>query len=246
MTTRERLRAIAARGRAEPGDLDVVWEALAAPGKAEQRGAAETLAALARAGNAGALLDQALADTVPRRRWAATYARALLGPLPPACLPILLEALGDDDGDLRWASAAILRAQVELSELPVALRGLLGSRNPLQRKMALYCLRDLAVPDASMEPALTAALDDAETGVRLAAMSALAALATDRGAAAAALVRRLDDPDAGVRRAAAAAVGRLRVGDVATRAALERASAADDPALARAARRALAGCVGAG
>jgi HEAT repeat protein len=182
-----------------------------------------------------------LADAAPRRRWGATYARALLGSLPPACLPILLDALGDADGDLRWASAAILRAQPGLSGLPAALRGALGSGNPLQRKMALYCLRDLGVRDAGLEPRLVAALDDPDTGVRLAAMSALVGLVTDRPGAARGLVRRLDDADAGVRRAAAAALGRLGVDDAPTRAALDRACGAGDPALTRAATRALAG-----
>ena len=242
MTTRDRLRAIAARGIADADDLDVVWQALAAIGKAEQRAAAETLAALAQAGQeVGALIDRALADAAPRRRWGATYACALLGPLPASCLPILQDALGDADGDLRWASAAILRAQVALPGLQAVLHGLLDSQNPLQRKMALYCLRDIGAPDATAESAVVAGLDDPDTGVRLAALSALAVLATDRIAAARAIARRLDDPDAGVRRAAAAALGKLGVGDAGTRAALEAARAAGDPALARAAARALAG-----
>ena len=144
MTTRDRLRAIAARGIADADDLDVVWQALAATGKAEQRAAAETLAALALAGQeVRALIDRALADAAPRRRWGATYACALLGPLPASCLPILQDALGDADGDLRWASAAILRAQVALPGLQAVLHGLLTSRGWTKQEYAAWIARSI-------------------------------------------------------------------------------------------------------
>lgn len=239
--TPERLAEIAARGRADAEELALLLEALGAPTKVIQRGAAEALAALARAGQPiEALLARGLADTAPRRRWGATYAWSRLGPVPAACLPVLLDALGADDGDLRWASATILRTLTGVPAVPAALRALLGSPNPLQRKMALYCLRDLEVRAPDLERELVAALADADAAVRLAAMSALAALAEDRRGAARALVARLEDADPGVRRAAAAALGRLGVGDVAVTAALRRAAAAGDPALERAAAGALA------
>jgi len=235
------LAAIAARGHADAADLASIRDALGAGTKAVQRGAAETLAALVRAGQAvDDLLASALVDPAPRRRWGAAYAWSRIGTVPPACLPVLLEALASDDGDLRWASAAILREIGDRAGLVHALRGLRTSPSPVQRKMALYCLRDLNVRAAGVEAEIRGALDDPAAAVRLAAMSALASLAEDRPAAARALLARLDDEEAGVRRAAAAALGRLGAIDAGVISALRGALGTDDPGLVRAAAGALA------
>ncbi len=240
MTVRERLAAIAARGAADGEDTKLCWEALGSAHKADQRAAADALVAVARRGrDLEALLDRALADRSPRRRWGAAYVCAQLGPVPVRCLPVLLDTLAEPDGDLRWASLAILREQRGLPGLRDALHALARGQRALQRKMALYCLRDLGQRDATLEGELVAALDDGDAGVRLAAMSALVALADDGQGAAAALTRRLEDSDAGVRRAAAASLGRLGVAGPLVEAALERAGLASDRSLARAAAAAL-------
>lgn len=241
MSVRDRIAAIAAAGVTGAGDLEVLWDALGSLTKAEQRGAAEALAGLARRGQpVDELLARGLRDPGWRRRWGAAYASSLLGAPGPACIDVLLAALGDGDGDLRWASAAILCRPPVPSGLIPTLRGCLRSANPRQRKMALYCLRDLRAAGDGLDGELTAALDDPDPGVRLAAMAALVALAADRAAAAPRLARRLDDPDAGVRRAAAASLGRLGVRDAVGVAALRRACTSGDGALVRAASRALA------
>jgi HEAT repeat protein len=241
MTTLERIAQIAARGHADADDLAFLADSLGAPHKTEQRGAATALAVLARAGCAiEPVLAAALADTSPRRRWGAVYAWSLLGPVPARCLPVLLDALGADDGDLRWAAATIVRALRDRPAVADALRTLLGSASVLQRKMALYCLRDLGSRAPGLTHELLAALEDPAAAVRLAAMSALVRLAEDRAEAARALAQRLDDVDAGVRRAAAAALGQAGVSDPDLIAALRRARDAGDPALARAAAGALA------
>jgi len=235
------LAVIAARGHADARELSALLDALGADTKAVQRGAAEAVAALARAGqDVEGLLAAALADPSPRRRWGAAYAWSRLGRGPAACLPVLLDALGADDGDLRWASATILREHGGVLPVAAALRALVASPNPLQRKMALYSLRDLNVRGADVEGAVRASLADPDAGVRLAAMSALATLADDRAAAADALLLRLDDLDPGVRRAAAAALGRLGVASPGVTGALRRALASGDAGLARAAAGALA------
>ena len=240
MTPLERIGDIAARGHADPDDLAFLFLALGAATKAEQRGAAEAVAIVARAGVAvEPLLARALTDPDPRRRWGAVYAWSRLGPVPPACLPVLLATLVAADGDLRWAAAAIVRELGARSDVHAALRALLHAASGLQRKMALYCLRDLERRDPDLEQEILAALDDPDAAVRLAAMSALAQLAEDRGAAARAVARRLDDVEAGVARAAAAALGRLGEADAQVVDALRRARAAGDPALTRAAERAL-------
>jgi HEAT repeat protein len=245
MTSLERIAEIAARGRADEADLAFLLAVLGADTKAEQRGAAEAIAVLARAGVAvDPLLARALGDEAPRRRWGAVYAWSRLGPVPPACVPVLLDALGAVDGDLRWAAATIIRALGDRPEVHTALRELLHSANGLQRKMALYCLRDLGSRGSTLELEMLAALDDPDPAVRLAAMSALVQLAGDRPAAARAVALRLHDVEAGVSRAAAAALGRLGEADDDVIDALRRARDAGDPALTRAAARALAalGC----
>src|SRR5262249_57573606 len=115
------------------------------------------------------------------------------------CFPILLEALGSDDGDVRWAAATIIRSLPVHPDIVSELRALAHARSPLQRKMALYCLRDLSAQASGLDDELLAALSDDEPAVRLAALSALTVLAQDRRAAARAVVRRLADPHPAVR-----------------------------------------------
>ena len=240
MSLLARLDAIAANGRADAADLALLLDALGAPTKAEQRRAAEVLAAVARAGqDVGPLLEQGLADGSARRRWGAAYACSVMGATSPACLPILLEALGSDDGDVRWAAAAIIRSLPGYQDVVPELRALAHAPSPLQRKMALYCLRDLSAQGSGLDDELLAALRDDESAVRLAALSTVTVLAQDRRAAARAVMGRLDDADAGVRRAAAAALGRLGPAEPAIIEALQRARDGADPALTRAAARAL-------
>jgi len=235
-----RLDAIADTGRADAADLALLLDALGAPTKAEQRSAAEVLAAVARAGqDVGPLLEQGLTDDSPRRRWGAAYACSVVGSMSPACFPILLEALGSDDGDVRWAAATIIRSLPVHPDIVSELRALAHAASPLQRKMALYCLRDLSAQASGLDHELLAALRDDEPAVRLAALSAVTVLAQDRRAAARAVVGRLDDADAGVRRAAAAALGRLGPAEPDVLGALRRARDGADPALTRAAASAL-------
>lgn len=208
-----------------------------------------------RAGNALVRLAAERADVVPlleaacgdgplRQRWGAAYALARLGRLPDGALTVLLEVLSDADGDLRWAAASLLVTAVPVTASLPALRRLLTGGTPTQRKMALYCLRDLGVRGRTVvPPAMREVVCDASRDpvaeVRLAAMSALVSPLVDPETAAATLIKRLADPDARVRRAAAAHLGRVGLASPAVRGALGRVGDAD-PALARAARWALA------
>jgi HEAT repeat protein len=253
MTRAERLRApdpeicraaiaeLAERGRATPEELAALADCLGAGQKAVERPAAEAFAALAARGVAvHDVLMRALASPLPRRRWGAAFALALLADDPPAAtLAVLLDTLGADDGDLRWAAADIvvrLRDRVMLVE---SLRALAGSGNAAQRKMALYCLRDLDARTPEVEQAVLCALGDDDRDVRLAAVAALARLAGDRGAAAERLVHALERGDERLRRAAAAALGTLGERSAPVVAALRAAAASPDPSLRRAAEGAL-------
>jgi len=190
----------------------------------------------------------ALADCLGHARKAvqrpAAEAFAVLGErgvaVPPqALLPVLVETLGVDDGDLRWAAATVLVGFQNHGEVIGVLRGLLQAGNAAQRKMALYCLRDLDVRAPDLDEALVRLLDDEDRDVQLAAISSLARLATDRAGAAARLMRALDARDPRLRRAAAAGLGTLGERSESVRAALDRATASPDASLARAAVGAL-------
>src|SRR5262249_32664480 len=140
-----------------------------------------------------------------RRRWGAAYALALVDVAFLDAVPVLLDALGSSDGDLPWASARLLtRPDRATAGLGDALASLVGTASPLQRKMALYCLRDLAGTLPADRAVLTRALDDPEASVRLAAMAAVAARLPATVETADLLASLVDDQDAGVQRAAAA------------------------------------------
>jgi len=224
---------------ADDRELQALAQCLGAPQKTIQRRAAAAFAALsARGVDVRPVLLAALASDEPPRRWGAAYACSLLGTPPAQVLPVLLTTLGCEDGDLRWAAASIL-VRMKGEALVDELRALLTAGNAAQRKMAVYCLRDLEARVADVEHALFAALDDPDSGVRMAAMSALARLSADRHTVALRVVGVLNDTDPGVRRAAAAILGSLGDRSAAVLAALRAAAAGPDPSLQRAAARSL-------
>ena len=239
----ERLAAIAelaaAAGGAEPAELEALAGCLGAERKVVQRRAAEAFAALAGRGvSVRERLVSVLTAGAPRARFGAAYALATMDDPPPETLPVLLAALGDADGDLRWAAADLL-VHVPFAGLPESLRELAATGGAAQRKMALYCLRDLGAASPAAEQVALAALDDADAGVRLAAMAALPRLAGDRAAAVERLLVVLASDEPPLRRAAAAALGALATPTPAALRALDDAAAGDDPGLRRAAEGAL-------
>jgi HEAT repeat protein len=172
------------------------------------------------------------------RRWTVAYALFLAGERSECLWPVLSESLGSDDGDLRWAASRLVVA-LDLPDLTERLLATLRSGGHAQRKMALYCLRERGERSAAAEAGVLVALEDPESPVRLAAMSALAALARDPVRAARTVERRLHDRDPGVRRAAAATLGRFGAALPEVVMSLREAAESEDAALARAARMAL-------
>jgi HEAT repeat protein len=231
---------IAARGAADADELTALAECLGHARKAIQRPAADACAALAARGvEVRPVLAAALGSPLARQRWGAAYALARMGVAPPETLPVLLETLGGEDGDLRWAAAEILRRLPERPSVIEALVPLVREGNGAQRKMALYCLRDLGVRGTELERAALGALDDAQHDVRLAALAWLVRHASDREAVANRLLIALAGDQPQLARASAAGLGTL--GERAPRvvAALRAACATPDPALRRAAEGAL-------
>src|SRR5215475_13160216 len=154
---------------------------LGADRKAVRRRAAEALATAARrdAEIAGRVRAR-LRDSDPAVRFGAAYALVATGdgPLGIAAAPALYEALGDPDGDIRWAaSEAIVRlGRLNSAEIGNGLIELALDQNSRARKMALYCIRDLGLAgDPVLAVAANASRSD-DTHLRLAAISVLARL----------------------------------------------------------------------
>jgi HEAT repeat protein len=220
-------------------ELTALRACLADPRKLIQRRAAEAFASLAQRGVAvEGPLHAALADSDLRLRWGVTYALSRVGAVPVAALPTLLEVIGLDDGDLRWAAAELIKQLAATEREPVVARLLAAAHEPgVRRKMALYCLRDLAVGEAF--DAGVAALADQAIETRLAGLAVIAKLHPDADVAAGRITALLDDPDPRMQRAAAGTLGPLGVASDAVVRALHRASGSADPSLARAASRSL-------
>lgn len=223
----------------------VCVELLAEPVKEVSRRAAGVLVRAAGSGDLRPPVIDALGDVDPRTRWGAAFALAGAGVRDEPVLAAAVDALALEDGDVRWAAAEIVRETVRAHPGMIAVvSAAAAGEMSVQRKMALYCLRDLRrVPGADDCGVFLAALDDEDRGVRLAGLSCLA-VSAGVGAHGSALDRVIgcleSDPDAGVRRAAAATLGKLRTLGPRAIDALERArDVADDPGLARAAAAAL-------
>ena len=207
--------------------------------RTRQRHAADTLAAITDQAPALARgLEEALESPDTRLRWGAAYTlgRARIPP-PREIWPSVLETLGCEDGDQRWAAAeltcALMRAHPAIRQ---EIGASIGRAPPTLRRMLLYCLRD--VRDPELPTHARAGLDDPDPGVRLAALAAARVQASGRDAAA--LADRIaavleDDPDPGVRRAAAPSLGTMRQNTPRVSGALTRACDDADPGLARAA-----------
>lgn len=235
--------------------LGLLLDALGHERKAVQRTAAEALALWSRSTPELADRVRALVHSGPlRHRFGAAFALAKLGP-DPETFPVLLETLGEADGDMRWAAATLVvdlvRRRPELGE---SLLGLARDGTPGQRKMSIYCLRDLEPADpasadredvarssAAAEPfaaILLSNLRHDDSGVRLAALAALGkCFPTDVAALRGVLRAAREDPEAGVRRAAVSRLGDFpsALDGEEARALLAEAGTSDDPALRRAA-----------
>jgi HEAT repeat protein len=231
---------------AEPA-LDALIQCLGAGRKVIQRRAAEALAALA-LHDARVLekLRAILSHHQPRARWGAAYALGLVNlddALDLRALPVLLEALARDDGDLRWAAAELIVRLGKKHRDPVSkqLIELAKDGNLNARKMALYSLRDVGGPREELLAAAESCCDDHQSLLKMAALSLIPRV-EDPGDRAAALAIRLleSDPDGGVRRCAAVALGHLGNRSPQVTAALTRAANAEgDIYMKRAAEGAL-------
>ena len=176
------------------------------PDKPTLRAAVDELIELAReSARTRTSLDRRLRESDHRNYWPVAY---ILGHLPNpsgATIRNLLDALDHREPDIRWACSLLL-AKIAQTEVAVieSLVMLCRSGTANQKRMALYCLRDLALNDSTSLQALLTSLSDADTTVRVAAATSLKNRTDDTLRVRDALLERyLTDVDIKVRNAAA-------------------------------------------
>ncbi len=182
------------------------------PDKPTIRAAVDALISLATASpDIQQTLHQRLIETGHRNYWPAAY---ILGHLPhPSGVVIqtLIEALDHREPDIRWAIALlmvrIVKTEGDLLSLLVELSKT-GTTN--QKRMALYCIRDLTLSDSVSLAALLEALRDGDPTVRVAATICLK-LRSDLDNAGKSLLLQvyLTDKELRVRNTAAVALANL-------------------------------------
>ena len=192
--------------------MEPLLEALQDTDKAVVRRAAEGLVALAAdVPEVAGVLEERL-RTAPG--WPVAYVLGQITRPSAPCLEVLAWGLGSGDQDLRWATQLLLTGLGKrYPEVAARLEGLLSGGSATQRRMAVYCLRDIAADAAALPAAFLEAVRDPEPLVRVAAVTSMAK-APEVGAEALEALRKAaaDDADARVRNAAAFAVKKLSAG----------------------------------
>lgn len=199
------------RGEADvaSGDLPRLAGYLGHPRKTLRLHAAGALSAtLARSKVDLSFFDVLLASEDVHVRWGAAFAVGRAGAADSRVIDVAMEALGADDGDVRWAAASILvEAARPSAGIRAQLRALVAGGNARTRKMALLCLCDSGERDGAL---YRAALADADPFVRLAALTSLARGGDRSDESLSAISALADgDGDARVQRGAAAVLRRL-------------------------------------
>jgi HEAT repeat protein len=182
------------------------------PDKPTIRAAVDALISLATASpDIQQTLHQRLIETGHRNYWPAAY---ILGHFPHpsgTVIQTLIEALDHREPDIRWAIALlmvrIVKTEGDLLNLLVELSKT-GTAN--QKRMALYCIRDLTLSDSVSLAALLEALRDGDPTVRVAATICLK-LRSDLDNAGKSLLLQvyLTDKELRVRNTAAVALANL-------------------------------------
>ena len=189
--------------------MAALLDALDQTDKAVVRRAVEQLVALAAdEPEVAKVLAQRLREAP---RWPVAYALGQVARPSAACLEVLEWGLGSSDQDLRWATQLLLTdLGKRYPEVDARLEDLLRHGTPTQRRMAVYCLRDVGAAGAGLPAAVLQAIVDPEPLVRVAVVTTLAKESAIGPEGLAALGKAAaDDPDVRVRNAAAFAVKRF-------------------------------------
>lgn len=196
--------------------LDALLQCLGINRKVIQRRTAEALAARSiHDARVVEKLRAMLSHSDHRARWGAAYALGLVAAddaLDLEAMPILIEVLSSNDGDVRWAAAELVVRLGRKNRDAVSrqLIALADSVNLNARKMALYCLRDVGGPRDELLAVAENCCRDHQSLLKMAALSLIPRVENPGDRAAALAIRLLeDDPDGGVRRCAAVALGHI-------------------------------------
>jgi hypothetical protein len=211
----------------ESADLSNLIAALDHPDKPTIRAAVDKLIALAEtSAELRETLNRRLDEPDHKNYWPVAYVLGHQSQPSGIVIRTLLAALDHREPDIRWANGLLLGriAQHEPAVAPLLME-LCETGSANQRRMAIYCLRDLALKDAASRAAMVRALDDDEPTVRVAAVTSLK-LRTDLDAAVRQklLAAYLHDADDRVKNAVAVTLASLGSPDQAFIRALHEAS----------------------
>jgi HEAT repeat protein len=187
-------------------------------------------------------LNRLLNESRGEHRWPAAYVLAHLPHPSQRVFAALLNALDYPDPDIRWAVMLLLvRLAKTDSEIVRLLLELRETGTPTQRRMAIYCIRDLNFTDAASLQALLDSLRDGDSMVRVAAATSLKGrLEIDSSGRKMLCDLFLNDPDLRVRNVAAVTLAQLGSPSEEFLAALKMAGASEHAQLRKAATAALA------
>ena len=150
-------------------------------------------------------LDRRLNEPGHKNYWPVAYILGHLTKPSGVALRTLLDTLDHPEPDIRWAISLLL---VKIAKREGSVVNLLielcrnGTAN--QRRMAVYCLRDLELNDAASLQAIIGLLSDADSTVRVAATTSLKTRSDENARVRQALLKSyLNDGDIKVRNAAA-------------------------------------------
>lgn len=206
------------------------------------RQAAETLISMApQSPHLAQRLEQLLRGTSVKNRWPIAYVLAHLSPTSSLCLEVLKETLDSKDPDIRWAIAVLLvRLGKSAGDIDSLLLDLLKNGTPTQRRMAVYCLRDLNLRDSTSLQMLVECLQDPDPLVRVAIVTTLKRRPEMNKNHLDRLLRLfLEDPDPRVRHTLALTLAEAASPGDEIHSALANATLSDDPHLKKAALAAL-------
>jgi HEAT repeat protein len=119
-------------------------------------------------------LSELLNDPSRKNRWPIAYILASLPSPAPSSIQVLMETLGHQDPDIRWAVAlSVIRLAKENKQILKLLIELAAKGTANQRRMAIYSLRDVGLGDAESVQTLLNSLRDPDPTVRVAAVTSL-------------------------------------------------------------------------
>ncbi len=175
------------------------------------RAAVNALVSLAeRSAELRAALHRKMDDPQVKQSWAVAYVLAHLSRPSGDVVQRLLDSLDHNEADIRWAIGLLL---VRLARTNASITRELLQRctagTSLQRRMAIYCVRDLNLQDAASAEVLFVALRDPDPTVRMAAAAGLKRRNLDSLGKDALLSVFVEDPDHRVRSVAAVTLAQI-------------------------------------